>query len=158
MSAGRWMRPMRPMLVVLPLLMSTAGQAQPANFAAPEAPTSQAGYGDDLLPRDEKDRATLLRTVAFDATVYGMAAYLHYEQLYRQVFDRSSSNYSGFNRFAHLGNRATKRGDFFLLGRGKVFQHCRISYLWMRCFCQRGQFSKLYGPVNILCVKKFRPL
>src|SRR3546814_8580821 len=106
MSAGRWMPAMRPMLVLLPLLASTAGHAQPANFAAPEAPISQAGYGEDLLPRDEKDRATLLRTVAFDATVYGMAAYLHYEQLYRQVFDRSSSNYTGFNRFAHERNLA----------------------------------------------------
>src|SRR3546814_14577633 len=35
-----------------------------------------------------------------------MAAYLHYEQLYRQVFDRSSSNYTGFNRFAHERNLA----------------------------------------------------
>lgn len=48
---------MRPMLALLPLLLSTAGHAQPANFAAPEAATSQAGYGEDLLPRDEKDRA-----------------------------------------------------------------------------------------------------
>ncbi|MCB4859624.1 DUF1254 domain-containing protein [Sphingobium sp. PNB] len=106
MNAGRWMPAMRPMLVLLPILMPTAGHAQPANFAAPEAPASQAGYGEDLLPRDEKDRAALLRTVAFDATVYGMAAYLHYEQLYRQAFDRSSSNYTGFNRFAHERNLA----------------------------------------------------
>ena len=96
----------RPMLALLPLLMSTAGHAQAGNFAAPEAPTSQAGFGEDLLPRDEKDRAALLRAVAFDATVYGMAAYLHYEQLYRQVFDRSSGNYTGFNRFAHERNLA----------------------------------------------------
>ena len=96
----------RPMLALLPLLMSTAGHAQPGNFAAPEAPTSQAGFGEDLLPRDEKDRAALLRAVAFDATVYGMAAYLHYEQLYRHVFDRSSGNYTGFNRFAHERNLA----------------------------------------------------
>ena len=97
---------MRPMLALLPIFMSTAGHAEPANFAAPEAPTSQAGYGEDLLPRDEKDRAALVRTVAFDATIYGMAAYLHYEQLYRQVFDRSSSNYTGCNRFVHERNLA----------------------------------------------------
>ncbi|HUD91627.1 DUF1254 domain-containing protein [Sphingobium sp.] len=100
------MMTMRPFLALLPLLLSSAGHTQPANFAAPEAPTSQAGYGDDLLPRDEKDRTTLLRTVAFDATVYGMAAYLHYEQLYRQVFDRNSSKHTGFNRFAHERNLA----------------------------------------------------
>ena len=96
----------RSLLVLLPLLTSTAGQGQAGNFAAPEAPATQSGYGDDLLPRDEKDRATLLRTIAFDATVYGMAAYLHYEQLHRQVFDRSSDNYTGFNRFAHDRNLA----------------------------------------------------
>ena len=97
---------MRSTLILLPVLLSTAAQAQPANFAAPEAPTSQAGYGEDLLPRDEGDRATLLRAAAFDATIYGMAAYLHYEQLYRQVFDPGSSNHTGFNRFAHERNLA----------------------------------------------------
>lgn len=106
MNPGRWMPAMRPMLVLLPLLISSAGHGQPGNFAAPEAPTSQAGFGEDLLPKNEKDRAALLRTVAFDATVYGMAAYLHYEQLYRQAFDRSSSNYTGFNRFSHERNLA----------------------------------------------------
>src|SRR3546814_18754016 len=85
MSAGRWMPAMRPMLVLLPLLASTAGHAQPANFAAPEAPISQAGYGEDLLPRAEKDRATLPRPAAFDHTAYGRAPTLPTWQLYRQV-------------------------------------------------------------------------
>lgn len=88
-------------LLLSAILFGTAADARPANFAAPEAPTSQAGYGADLLPRDEKDRAMFLRTAAFDATIYGMAAYLQYEQLYRQVFDRTSTNYTGFNHFAH---------------------------------------------------------
>ncbi|GFM30630.1 putative uncharacterized protein [Novosphingobium sp. PY1] len=30
-----------------------------------------------------------------------MSAYLQYEQLYRQVYDRNSANYTGFNRFSH---------------------------------------------------------
>jgi hypothetical protein len=83
------------------LLPVHALQAQPANFAAPEAPRSMAEYGDDLLPRDETSRADLLKATAFDATIYGMSAYLHYQQMYRQVFDKSASNYTGFNRFFH---------------------------------------------------------
>ncbi len=88
-------------LAIAPLLCATGALAQAGNFAAPEAPTSHAGFGADLMPIDEKDRASVLKAAAFDATIYGMAAYLHYEQLYRQVFDRSSTNYTGFNRFAH---------------------------------------------------------
>lgn len=88
-------------LCVIPLMLSAATHAQPEHFAAPEAPVTQAGYGADLLPRNDADRAALLRATAFDATIFGMSAYLHYEQLYRQVFDPSSSNYTGFNRFAH---------------------------------------------------------
>ena len=75
--------------------------AQQANFAAPEAPRSTRDYGDDLLPKDEKSRNEVLKTAAFDATIYGMSAYLQYEQMYRQVFDRTSPNFTGFNRFAH---------------------------------------------------------
>ena len=78
-----------------------AAHAQSVNIAAPEAPKTMAEYGDDLLPRDDKSRADLLKSTAFDATIYGMAAYLQYEQLYRQVFDRSASNYTGYNRFYH---------------------------------------------------------
>ena len=83
------------------LLPAVALYARPANFAAPEAPNTPAGFGEDLIPRDEKSRADLLRTTAFDATIYGMSAFLQYEQLYRQVFDRTSPNHTGFNRFAH---------------------------------------------------------
>lgn len=101
MMAGVCRIAVRAALCGMPLLFSAATHAQPENFAAPEAPTTQAGYGADLLPRNEADRAALLRATAYDATIYGMSAYLHYEQLYRQVFDPSSSNYTGFNRFAH---------------------------------------------------------
>ncbi|MBU0869435.1 MAG: DUF1254 domain-containing protein, partial [Alphaproteobacteria bacterium] len=86
MIAGRYARAAKSLLLLLPLLASTSLHGQAGNFAAPEAPATQSGYGEDLLPRDEKDRAALLHTIAFDATVYGMSAYLHYEQLYRQVF------------------------------------------------------------------------
>ena len=106
MIAGRYARAAKSLLLLLPLLASTSLHGQAGNFAAPEAPATQSGYGEDLLPRDEKDRAALLHTIAFDATVYGMSAYLHYEQLYRQVFDRGSDNYTGFNRFAHDRNLA----------------------------------------------------
>ena len=83
------------------LLPHDALYAQATNFAAPEAPTTVAEYGDDLLPRDAKSRADLLAAAAFDATIYGMSAYLQYEQLYRQVVDKSASNYTGYNRFFH---------------------------------------------------------
>ncbi len=83
---------------LLPTCVAAAG---PATFAAPEVPSSLAGFGDDLMPRDEKSRADLLKAAAFDATIYGMSAYLQYEQLYRQVFDQASTNHTGFNRFAH---------------------------------------------------------
>lgn len=75
--------------------------AQAINFAAPEAPRSLADFGSDLLPADEKSRADLLRSTAFDATIYGMSAYLQYEQMYRQALDRNSNNFTGFNRFSH---------------------------------------------------------
>ena len=82
-------------LPVIPL------HAEQGNFAAPEAPRSMRDYGDDLLPKDEKSRNEVLKSAAFDATIYGMSAYLQYEQMYRQVFDRTSPNFTGFNRFAH---------------------------------------------------------
>ena len=86
--------------------MPIAAVGQTQSFASPEAPGTADGYGSDLLPRNAQARSDLLRTIAFDATLYGMSAYLHYEQLYRQVYDRSSSNFTGFNRFAHERNLA----------------------------------------------------
>ncbi|AHE52985.1 DUF1254 domain-containing protein [Sphingomonas sanxanigenens] len=94
-------RLLRAALAVAPLCCATAGYSQIPSFAAPEAPVTAAGYGADLLPKDVEGRADLLRTTAFDATIYGMAAYLQYEQLYRQVFDRHSPMFTGFSRFAH---------------------------------------------------------
>lgn len=88
------------------LAATTPTHAQTGNFAAPEAPSSMAGYGADLMPRDAKSRAEILRTAAFDATIYGTSAYLQYQQMYRQVFDPTSSNYTGFNRFSHERNLA----------------------------------------------------
>ena len=93
-------------LLPVSLLLTSPAHGESRSFAAPEAPASITGYGPDLLPKDEKARADLLKAVAFDATIYGMAAYLQYEQLYRQVFDRSSANFSGFNRFSHERNLA----------------------------------------------------
>lgn len=97
---------LRAALVLGSLCLSGAAPCQTRSFAAPEAPASTNGYGADLLPKDAEARASLLRTAAFEATIYGMSAYLHYEQLYRQVFDRTSSNFTGFNRFAHDRNLA----------------------------------------------------
>jgi len=83
------------------LLPGSAVQAQPVSATWPQASQTVAAYGDDLMPRDGKSRADLLKATAFDATIYGMSAYLQYEQLYRQVFDTSASNHTGYNRFYH---------------------------------------------------------
>jgi hypothetical protein len=92
---------MRPLALSLAILLPTsAASAQPVSIAS-QAPGTTAQYGDDLMPRDEKSRADLLKAIAFDATIYGMSAYLQYEQLYRQVFDKSANNYTGYNRFYH---------------------------------------------------------
>lgn len=75
--------------------------AVPASVAAPcDAPEApQQGQG--VLPANDDDRYALLRSVAFDATVYGLPAYLQYKELHRQAIDRSSKAYSGFNVFVH---------------------------------------------------------
>jgi hypothetical protein len=78
-----------------------AAQAQETNFAAPEAPKTAEGYGPDLIPQAEQARLMLMHTVAYDATIYGLSGFLQYEQLYRQVYDRTASNFTGFNRFYH---------------------------------------------------------
>ena len=83
-------------LAVLALASPAMGQV----FAAPNTCTVP-GSAPDLLPRDRESRNDLLRTTAFDATVYGLSAYLQYEQLYRQVADKASSNWTGFFRFSH---------------------------------------------------------
>ena len=54
-----------------------------------------------VLPRNGEDRAAMLRSVAFDATIYGLPAYLQYKEMHRQALDRSAPGYTGFNRFAH---------------------------------------------------------
>jgi hypothetical protein len=88
------------MAVILAFSMPSAALAQ-RSFAAPEAPSSPDGYGPDLVPQDEASRLKLLRTLAFDATIYALPAYLQYEQLYRQAVNRQSPDYTGFNRFSH---------------------------------------------------------
>lgn len=62
-----------------------------------------AGVGQPavLLPRKVEDRQSLLQSVAFDATIYGLPAYLQYKVMYRQALDKSSPTYSGFNTFVH---------------------------------------------------------
>lgn len=82
------------------IVLSSNALAQ-SDFAAPEAPRSADAYGPDLLPQDESARRALLRTLAFDATLYGLSAYLQYEQMYRQALDQRSPDFTGFNRFAH---------------------------------------------------------
>jgi len=76
------------------------------SFAAPEASQSPDGYGPDLIPQNEASRLKLLSTLAFNATIYALPAYLQYEQLYRQAVNRQSSDYTGFNRFSHDRNLA----------------------------------------------------
>lgn len=60
-----------------------------------------AAHPAPLLPRNAEDRQALLRSVAFDATIYGLPAYLQYKEMYRQAVDRKSGAYSGFNAFIH---------------------------------------------------------
>jgi len=95
-------RSIRGLVVASSALISVVSLPTAAKtLATPGAPRSAAGFGADLLPKDEKSRAALLRSTAFDATIYGMSAYLQYEQMYRQVFDKTAPNFTGFNRFAH---------------------------------------------------------
>ena len=59
-----------------------------------------------IVPRDVDDRQRLFKSLAFDATVYGLPAYLQYKEMYRQAIDRASASYSGFNAFVHERNLA----------------------------------------------------
>ena len=54
-----------------------------------------------LSPQNDEDRHALLKTAAFDATVYGLPAFLQYKEMYRQAVDKASGTYSGFNTFQH---------------------------------------------------------
>ena len=89
------------MAVTCAVLLSSPNALAQSDFAAPEAPRSADAYGPDLLPQEDGARRALLRTLAFDATLYGLSAYLQYEQMYRQALDRKSPDFTGFNRFAH---------------------------------------------------------
>lgn len=63
------------------------------NWVAKQAPA--------LLPSNTEDRQALLRSAAFDATIYGLPAYLQYKEMYRQAVDEASGAFSGFNTFIH---------------------------------------------------------
>jgi len=65
------------------------------------SPCASSATVSPLLPRNAEDRQAMLRAIAFDATVYGLPAYLQYKEMYRQAVDRSSGGYSGFNTFVH---------------------------------------------------------
>lgn len=96
----RWSLAIGTVAVVIAMSAPACLRAQP-RFAAPEAPTSSTGYGADLLPRSDRDRHRLIEGLAYDATIYGLSAYLQYEQMYRQAVDPASPGFTGFNRFSH---------------------------------------------------------
>jgi hypothetical protein len=75
-----------------------AASAPPAVVKPQGGPAVPHGV---LLPRDVEDREILLRSVALQATVYGLPAYLQYKEMYRQAVDKGSSSYSGFGSFIH---------------------------------------------------------
>lgn len=55
----------------------------------------------DILPRDNNARTAFARSLAMDATIFGLPAVLQYREMYRQAIDRSSTRYVGFNQFLH---------------------------------------------------------
>jgi hypothetical protein len=53
------------------------------------------------VPAGSHDRQVLLKAVAFDATLYGLSAYLQYGEMFRQAVNRGSGSYTGFNTLQH---------------------------------------------------------
>lgn len=91
--------------VALAAAVMAAWCSVPANGAiscpAPAATGSADPDASVLLPKNAADRQALLKTVAFDATIYGLPAYLQYKEMYRQAVNKASGGYSGFNAFIH---------------------------------------------------------
>lgn len=54
-----------------------------------------------LLPVNQDDRAILLRSVAFQATIYGLPAVLQYKEMHRQAIAEGGAGFSGFGAFIH---------------------------------------------------------
>ncbi|WP_380879463.1 lipoprotein [Sphingomonas sp. DBB INV C78] len=55
----------------------------------------------DRIPADPEARRIWARSLAYDATIYGTMAVIQYQEMHRQAVDRTSPDYTGFNRFAH---------------------------------------------------------
>ncbi|MCL9998782.1 MAG: DUF1254 domain-containing protein [Erythrobacter sp.] len=76
-------------LLPVPVAAQEAGPAH--GERAPEA----------LLPANPEDRAVLLRSVAFQATIYGLPAVLQYREMHRQAIAEGGAGFSGFGTFIH---------------------------------------------------------
>lgn len=87
--------------LLMAVLLATVSVATAPAAAQIASASEPALLGPDLLPRNEKDRSALVEATAFQATLYGLSAYLQYEQLYRQAIDRTSPDFTGFSRFDH---------------------------------------------------------
>jgi hypothetical protein len=53
------------------------------------------------VPANPESRRSWARTLAFDATVYGIGSVLQYRQMYDQAVDTTNADYTGFNVFSH---------------------------------------------------------
>lgn len=85
-------------------LMMSAAILAPLSIPA-VAQAGASGQGErvqaDLLPVNASDRAILLRSVAFQATIYGLPAVLQYKEMHRQAIAEGGAGYSGFGTFIH---------------------------------------------------------
>lgn len=89
-------------LLVLGATPAVAGAGQSVKAYDPrKSDQYQPARTADLIPVDASARRLWARAIAFDAAIYGTAAVLEYRQLYAQAVDRGSSDFTGFNRFAH---------------------------------------------------------
>lgn len=89
------------------LLIGTQASADGAPIA-PLAPYSDAQVTQrqkpalpDIVPQEPSLRQVWARTLAYDATIFGMASVLQYRQMHAQALDPDQAGFTGFNAFAH---------------------------------------------------------
>lgn len=90
-------------VMLLPSLGAMAAQSPAVVPSYSEALVEQRlpARSPDILPGDPAARRQWARLLAADATVYGTASVLQYQQMHAQAVDKASDQYSGFNVFAH---------------------------------------------------------
>nr|WP_314443477.1 DUF1254 domain-containing protein [uncultured Sphingomonas sp.] len=89
--------------LLLAAVTPASGGAQPMapsydqRLAAQHDPST----AEDTIPNDPAARQRNAQVIASEATIYGLPAVLQYAEMHAQALDRSSTRYTGFNRFAH---------------------------------------------------------